>query len=86
MPSLAAVTLEAGEPLRLQLKEVEQSVNGVRAVMHHLDMIHDKPVRAPKQTVFYKSLWLRADQSGVLLSEVAPLQRRAPPTPGLIIR
>lgn len=67
---IPAVTLEAGEPLRLQLKEVDQSVNGVRAVMHHLDMIHDKPVRAPKQTVFYKSLWLRADQSGVLLSEV----------------
>ena len=67
---IPAVTLEAGEPLRLQLKEVEQSVNGVRAVMHHLNMIHDKPVRAPKQTVFYKSLWLRADQSGVLLSEV----------------
>ena len=67
---IPAVTLEAGEPLRLQLKEVEQSVNGIRAVMHHLDMIHDKPVRAPKQTVFYKSLWLRAEQSGVLLSEV----------------
>lgn len=66
---IPAVTLEAGEPLRLQLTEVEQSVNGVRAVMHHLGMINDKPARAPKQVVFYKSVWLRASQSGVLLSE-----------------
>ena len=66
---IPAVILEAGEPLRLQLKEVKQSVNGIKAVMHHLNMIDDKPQRAPKQNVFYKSTWLRADQSGVFLSE-----------------
>lgn len=66
---IPAVTMEAGEPLRLQLPEVTQSVNGIRAVMHHLKMIDDKPVRAPKQSVFYRSTWLRADQSGVFLSE-----------------
>jgi len=66
---IPAVTLEAGEPLRLQLKEVKQSVNGIKAVMHHLKMIDQKPLRAPKQNVFYKSTWLRADQSGVFLTE-----------------
>lgn len=66
---IPAVTLEAGEPLRLQLKEVIQSVNGIKAVMHHLGMIDQKPNRAPKQNVFYKSTWLRADQSGVFLTE-----------------
>ncbi|WP_286694722.1 succinylglutamate desuccinylase/aspartoacylase family protein [Spongiibacter sp. UBA1325] len=66
---IPAVTLEAGEPLRMQLKEVKQSVNGIKAVMHYMKMIDDKPVRAPKQKVFYKSLWLRAEQSGVFLSE-----------------
>ncbi len=66
---IPAVTLEAGEPLRMQLKEVKQSVNGIKAVMHYMQMIDDKPVRAPKQKVFYKSLWLRAEQSGVFLSE-----------------
>ncbi|MDX1504898.1 MAG: succinylglutamate desuccinylase/aspartoacylase family protein [Spongiibacter sp.] len=66
---IPAVTMEAGEPLRLQLPEVNQSVNGIRAVMHHLKMIDDKPARAPKQSVFYRSTWLRADQSGVFLSE-----------------
>lgn len=66
---IPAVILEAGEPLRLQLKEVKQSVNGIKAVMHHLNMIDDKPLRAPKQNVFYKSTWMRADQSGVFLSE-----------------
>lgn len=66
---IPAVTLEAGGPLILQLKEVSQSVAGIKAVMHHLNMIDDKPRRAPKQTVFYKSTWLRADQSGVFLSE-----------------
>lgn len=66
---IPAVTLEAGEPLRMQLKEVKQSVNGIKAVMHHMNMIDNKPARAPKQKVFYKSLWLRAEQSGVFLSE-----------------
>jgi predicted deacylase len=66
---IPAVILEAGEPLRLQLKEVTQIVNGIRAVMHHLNMTDDKPMRAPKQNVFYKSTWLRADQSGVFLTE-----------------
>ncbi|CAA0092069.1 N-alpha-acetyl-L-2,4-diaminobutyric acid deacetylase [Zhongshania aliphaticivorans] len=66
---IPAVTLEAGEPLRLQLKEVVQSVNGIKAVMYHMDMIGEKPNRAPKQKVFYKSTWLRADQSGVFLTE-----------------
>lgn len=66
---IPAVTLEAGEPLRLQLKEVVQSVNGIKAVMYHMNMIGQKPSRAPKQNVFYKSTWLRADQSGVFLTE-----------------
>ena len=66
---IPAVTLEAGEPLRLQLKEVKQSVNGIKAVMYHMNMIDQKPSRAPKQNVFYKSTWLRADQSGVFLTE-----------------
>jgi predicted deacylase len=66
---IPAVTLEAGEPLRLQLKEVIQSVNGIKAVMYHMNMIGTKPSRAPKQNVFYKSTWLRADQSGVFLTE-----------------
>ena len=66
---IPAVTLEAGEPLRLQLKEVVQSVNGIEAVMYHMNMIGQKPSRAPKQNVFYKSTWLRADQSGVFLTE-----------------
>jgi predicted deacylase len=67
---IPAMTLEAGEPLRLQIKEVIQSVNGIKAVMYHLGMIDQKPNLAPKQNVFYESTWLRADQSGVFLTEV----------------
>ncbi|WP_269620319.1 succinylglutamate desuccinylase/aspartoacylase family protein [Zhongshania sp. BJYM1] len=72
---IPAVTLEAGEPLRLQLKEVIQSVNGIKAVMYHMGMIGSKPSRAPNQNVFYKSTWLRADQSGVFLTEAKLGQR-----------
>jgi predicted deacylase len=39
---IPAVTLEAGEPLRLQLKEVVQSVNGIKAVMYHMNMVGKK--------------------------------------------
>lgn len=67
---IPAVTLEAGEPLRLQLKEVNQSVRGIQAVMRHLGMTEEAPGERPEQTVFYKSTWLRSSQSGVFLTEV----------------
>lgn len=72
---IPAVTLEAGEPLRLQSREVAESVNGIRAVLYHMGMIAEKPNRAAKQAIFYKSTWLRADQSGVFLTEAKLGQR-----------
>lgn len=66
---IPAVTLEAGEPLRLQLKEVNQSVAGIQTVMRHLGMTDEAPGKRPDQTVFYKSTWLRSSQSGVFLTE-----------------
>ncbi len=67
---IPAVTIEAGEPLRLQPNEVQAGVKAVTNAMIGLGML---PGRAQKQRqqVYYESLWLRADQSGVLFSEVA---------------
>ncbi len=75
---IPSTTLEAGEPLRLQLREVEHSVRGVRAVMHHLKMIDEEPGSNGKQTVIFKSVWLRSNQTGVFLSQVKLGQKVKP--------
>lgn len=67
---IPAVTLEAGEPLYLQPEEVAQGVRGVLSALHGFGLMGDANKVASEQQVFYESAWLRADQGGVLFSEV----------------
>lgn len=67
---IPAVTLEAGEPLYLQPEEVAQGVRGVLAALHGFGLMGESSKVASEQKVFYESTWLRADQGGVLFSEV----------------
>ncbi len=68
---IPAVTLEAGEPLRLDEQPV---VQGVRSIEHLLDSLGMLPMRGRfarrEQPVFYKSTWVRANEGGVLSSKV----------------
>jgi predicted deacylase len=65
---IPAITIEAGEPLRLQPKEVSAGVNAVRQSMTELGFLPRKSQRKYSQPLFYESEWLRADRGGILLS------------------
>lgn len=72
---IAAVTLEVGEPLRLQAEEVETGVRGIRSLMDALGMLPARHRWTRTQPVYYRSHWLRADQGGILFSLVRPGER-----------
>lgn len=65
---IATVTIEAGEPLRLQPKEVAAGVAAVRQSMVELGFLPRLKQSAFKQSVYYESKWLRADRGGILMS------------------
>ncbi len=66
---IPSVTLEAGEPDRLQTLEVEQGVKGIESLMSHLGMRPKTFLWRSAQPVFYESHWVRADRGGILFSE-----------------
>ncbi len=64
------MTLEAGEPLRLQPQQVDQGVRGIETLMHQLGMIDRERRWSTPQPVFYESYWVRSDHGGILLTLV----------------
>ena len=67
---IAAVTIEAGEPMRLQPEEVEQGVRAIESLMDSLGMIARFHLWVDPQPVFYESIWIRTSGSGILLGSV----------------
>lgn len=67
---IAAVTIEAGEPMRLQPEEVEQGVRAIESLMDSLGMISRFHLWVDPQPVFYESIWVRTSGSGILLASV----------------
>ncbi|MBY0401936.1 succinylglutamate desuccinylase/aspartoacylase family protein [Myxococcota bacterium] len=67
---IAAVTIEAGEPMRLQPEEVEQGVRAIESLMDSLGMISRFHLWVDPQPVFYESIWVRTSGSGILLGAV----------------
>lgn len=67
---IAAVTIEAGEPMRLQPDEVEQGVRAIESLMDSLGMISRFHLWVDPQPVFYESIWIRTGGSGILLGSV----------------
>jgi predicted deacylase len=67
---IPAVTLEAGEPLRLQEDAVAHSVKSIQTLLNHLGMVKKTNFWGDPEPVYYKSTWVRADRGGVLFSEV----------------
>lgn len=69
LAGIPAVTLEAGEPERLQTEEVVQGVKGVESLMSAMEMTPKKFVWRNPQPVFYESQWVRADRGGIFFTE-----------------
>jgi hypothetical protein len=67
---IPAVTMEAGEPLRLQETEVNHGVKSIQALLGKLGMIKKTSFWGQPEPVYYQSAWVRADQGGILFSEV----------------
>jgi predicted deacylase len=67
---IPAVTLEAGEPLRLQDDEVRESVRGVFTLLETLGMYDKRGIRGGPEPVYYTSEWVRADTGGILFSKI----------------
>jgi len=67
---IPAVTLEAGESMRLQEKAVEHGVKGIVTLMSQMDMIERFRFWGDPEPVYYRSQWVRADQGGILFSTV----------------
>jgi len=67
---IPAITLEAGEPLRLQSAKVSQGVNGVFTLLDTLNIVKRVQFLAPPEPIYYQSTWVRADDGGILFSVV----------------
>ena len=67
---IPAVTLEAGEPLRLQTTKVNEGVVGLQNLLGALDMLDRETPPGFDEPEFYESTWVRADHGGILFTTV----------------
>jgi len=72
---IPTVTLEAGEPMRLQNDAVEHGVKAIHSVLSSLKMKKKIKLWGQPEPVYYQSNWVRADQGGILMSVVKLGQR-----------
>jgi len=68
---IAAVTLEAGGPSELELKEVMHGVKGIETLLNTLGMVKKARLWGDPEPVYYRSVWVRADRGGILLADVS---------------
>jgi hypothetical protein len=66
---IPSVTLEAGEPMRLQVDEVEHGVRGIFALIDQLGMYRKLRVWGNPAPVHYQSRWVRSDTGGILFGK-----------------
>ena len=67
---IPTVTLEAGEPSRVQNEDVTHSTKGVMTLLNQLDMYDRTTNWGSREPVYYRSRWVRAESGGVLFSKV----------------
>ena len=67
---IPAVTLEAGGPSQLELDEVKVGVKGIETLVYTLGMVKKRRLWGEPEPVYYRSSWIRANNGGILLSDV----------------
>jgi uncharacterized protein len=70
LAGIPAVTLEAGEPMAIQREVVEEGTEAINTLLAKLGMYGKQKRWNRIAPVYYKSTWLRANQSGILFSKV----------------
>ncbi len=68
---IPAVTVEAGGPSQLELAEVKHGVKGIETLLTTLGMTRRMRLWGDPEPVYYRSSWVRADNGGILLSDVS---------------
>ncbi len=71
LAGIPAVTVEAGGPSQLELAEVKHGVKGVETLLSTLGMTRRTRFWGDPEPVYYRSSWVRADNGGILLSDVS---------------
>lgn len=67
---IRAVTMEAGESLRIQEHQIKAGVNSLTSLMDKEGMISRMFVWGDPEPVYYDSEWVRAEHGGILFSEI----------------
>ena len=67
---IPAITLEAGESMRLQESAVEHGVKGIETLLEQKEMLGSLKFWKTTEAIYKQSLWVRADQGGILFSKV----------------
>ncbi len=67
---IPSVTLEAGEPGRLQSAQVREGTAGIVRLLDALGIINRVNLLSEPRPVYYQSKWVRADHGGILFSLV----------------
>lgn len=67
---IVAVTMEAGESLRIQEEQIEAGVNSMNSLLERQEMLDRFFNWGPPEPVFYESHWIRSDKGGILFSDV----------------
>lgn len=67
---IRAVTMEAGESLRIQDQQIRAGVNSLTSLMDKQGMISRMLVWGDPEPVYYSSEWVRAEHGGILFSEI----------------
>jgi predicted deacylase len=67
---IAAVTLETGEPVRLQESNIAHGVDGIQTLLTKLEMTGRARIWGEPEPVYYESTWVRADRGGLLFGDV----------------
>ncbi len=75
---IPTVTMEAGEPMRMQNDVVAEGVKAIQVMMTKTGMYGKASKWYKPAPVYYKSTWVRVNQSGILFSQ-APLGKRVMP-------
>lgn len=71
LAGIPAVTLEAGGPSELELAEVIHGVKGIETLLTTLGMTRRMRLWGDPEPVYYRSSWVRANNGGILLSNVS---------------
>jgi predicted deacylase len=67
---IPAVTLEAGEPGRLQSAQVREGTAGIVRLLDALKIVNRVNLLSEARPIYYQSKWIRADHGGILFSLV----------------